>query len=331
MNNKKWKKNFKATVSLLILAVFFVLSGCGKKEPITLKQAMENDENIKSGHYVANMAVKSAAAVEEMPMNAEISFEGAFDIESEEKGRIEANINYQMVELGMNIEIPIIMDIKNDHDADVFITIPVMFAQLLGFPEGQNILYLNTKEVVEENEQAKNEEMVNSLSKIFDNFTEKNKEIFVFEEIEDKPIESNGKYLLNLNKEQSMKFLKELFEDEEFVAVLNQLINISSSTNPLGQEESKDIEELKKEFITNLENAEEYNLQMEIIINDEFITEFKFINSVTTDGQTGEITFDFKIEKINEAVEIAIPDKNSDSVINFSELENMQMGLPIEQ
>lgn len=330
MHNKKWIKSFKVSASCLILAFIFVLSGCSKKEPITIKQAMENCEKIKSGYYVSNIIMNAAASTGEIQMNAKISVEGAFDFESDEKGKFEVNVNYQMVDLGMNFYVPIIIDIKNADDADVFVTIPTMISQLIGFPEGKNILYINTKEVVDEDEQAENEEITESFTKsgesvraIFDNFSEKNKDILVFEEIEDKSIEANGKYLLNLNKEQSLQFIEELFEDKQFVSALEQLMNISASANPLGQGESTDIEEFKKEFIAELKNAEKYDLNIEIVIIDEFITEVKFNNSVTAEGQTSETAFDFKIEKINKGVEIDIPDKNTESVFDFSELNNI--------
>lgn len=243
-----------------------------------------------------------------------------------------------MPDFGMNIEIPVVMDMRSADDADLFVTIPTMFAQLFGFPEGKNILYLNTKEVASDSEEIEDKEVISdiiglqeSVKLIFNNFTEENKEVLVFEEIQDKPIESNGKYSLKLNKEQSMELINKLFEDEEFVEWLNDLIDMNSSANPLQQEEAKDIEDLKQEFVSKLENAEEYILELEILINDEFITEFKFNNSVTVEEKTEEISLVFKIEKINEAVEIKIPDKNADSIINFSDLENMGMGLPLAE
>ncbi|GAA0179811.1 hypothetical protein SH2C18_26210 [Clostridium sediminicola] len=338
MINKRWNKSFKAIVSCLILVFIFALSGCGKKEPITLKQAMENSNKMKSGYYSANMAMNLPGDEESIPINAQVSFDGAFDIENEEKGKNEVNINLNMEDLGMDFQFPIVIDTKSANDADIFITIPTMFAQMMGLPEGKNVLYYNPKDIIKQDEKTKHDEFLNSLTKfnesinaIFDNFTKNNKGVLVFEEIEGKSIESNGKYLFNLNKEQSIKFMEALFADEEVISLIEQMMQISESANPSEQKDTVGIEGFKEEFFTGLQEVEEFNLEMETIINDGFITGVKYNVLITAEGQTMEMVFDYKIERINEAVEIKVPDKNDESVIKFSDLEKMQDELTVIQ
>lgn len=289
--NKKSKEGILGIcfMTLLLVKLFSFITN---NRPITLQQAVENSLNIKSGHYVANMTLGSTLKDNEEALNGKILFEGNFNRYRDTETLIDSKIDVQMIDYGFDFQAPTIVKVNSLNDVDFFITLPTSLKLLLGFPNEKNVLHLNTYEEEEAYLISQVKELFSSQS---GDFTIIDNDNLVFEQIKNKPKQSNGKYILKLNREQSKELINRLFQGNY------------------------------EKLITLIENAENYVLEIEATINDEIIERIKVKNLVVNNEDKKEINFDVKFERINEEVKIVYPNNTTIASINYKDLQSMNL------
>lgn len=340
------KINKKVTFGLCaVMCLSVVLSGCGKKEPISLEQAMKNTQEVKSGTTSMSISVSSENKELGMPVNVQMGFTGDFQNESKTKGKMSGDITINMEDMGMQFAIPVKANVNSPEEVEMFIGIPAMYQQMLGIEEGKEFAYLNTKEMKEMQEEKiaeaedtkKSEEFdmkaYENLNKKFyerlNAFKTENEGVLVFSEIEKKAINENGIYTINFSKEQSKEFIISLLKDETFVAELEKATGMPIvEDKEIAEDTEEGIKSNIDELIAEIEKVSLFDMSGKIVIEDKIMKSIEFNFIYGEEDDKAEMSMKVEYSNINKEVNIEMPNKEDDNVFDLNklmkELESLQ-------
>lgn len=321
----KFKKKI-LLILCIVLSFGMLSSGCGNKEQITLRRAIENTQKIKSGTSDLDLIIKMTNEASVVPINVDINVTGNFLKESKEKIKFDGNMNFNIPDMAISFETPLIIDTKDPEDVDLFFQLPKMYAQILGTSEEQDMVYLNTKEMkdlIPEEQRVNNKVNIKAYEKIgteffrvLDEFKGENEGVIVFKEIKNKRVDENGIYEFNFTKENSINFLTKLFEDQGFVSAFKE-ITINNAKGPKISPES--IQEAINEITTDSENLKKLNYNGKIKIEKKIINTIELDFTLDNGKNNMDVSYKAGYSNVNQKLEINIPDKNADNIFNLNE------------